>query len=263
MERNKKISIGIISLLILMVMLVTNMVASAFMGFGDSTSWKEEVLLHDGQKIIIERLVSLGGRPTLDSRERRDLDETVSFLLPGSNKKVTWQTDFRDSKPEPNSLNLLVLDIVNGTPYIATYPAGCIAYNKWKRPNPPYIFLKYDGKEWKQIPLEEFPPEISKVNVIVGRPPAELQKPFYTVEQVNEKNNRGNMDKIYKTIIRTPLKENDLCPDEIYDGTYWRGISELKRQPSHKACVDICNQESIPTKYCPCDRLFKTDTKEK
>jgi hypothetical protein len=173
------------------------------------------VLLHDGTKIVIERLYHLGGKPSLDSHEQRKLDETVTFTLPGTNKKITWKTDFRDSKPEPNNIHLLVLDIVNGTPYIATTPFGCIAYNKWKRPNPPYIFFKYDGNDWQRIPLEEFPAKISKVNVIVSRPPAELQKPFYTVEQVNEKNSNLHAE-IFKTIVRTPLKPGSYgisCPD--------------------------------------------------
>lgn len=187
-RQKKEERINLIFILVLIIGLL-NVNVSGCYGVGGSASWKEEVLLHDGSKIIIERVVNLGGKPTLDSREQLNLDETVTFTIPRSNKRVTWKTDFRDSKPEPNSLNLLVLDIINGIPYIAAYPAGCIAYNKWKRPNPPYIFFKYDGKDWKQIPLEEFPLEISRVNVIVGRPPAELQKPFYTFAQVNEENN--------------------------------------------------------------------------
>jgi hypothetical protein len=171
---------------------------------GGTVSWKEEVLLHDGRKIIIERSDKLGGYPTIDSRERETLDEVVSFTLPGSNRTIYWKMGYRDSLPEPNSLNLLVLDIVNGIPYIATYPAGSIAYNKWGRPNPPYIFFKYDSGTWKRIALEEFPAEINKTNVIVGRPPAGLLKPFYTVDQV-EKENYDIHTKEYKTIHRTPL----------------------------------------------------------
>ena len=85
----------------------TSMNAYAFLGFGDSMSWNEEVLLHDGTKMVVERFYHLGGKPTLDSQEQRALDETVSFILRGSNKKIIWKTDFRDSQPEPNSLNLL------------------------------------------------------------------------------------------------------------------------------------------------------------
>lgn len=177
-------------------------------------NWKEEVLLHDGSKIIAERSYNLGGYPTIDSRERKSLDETVTFTLPGSNKKITWKTDFRDSEPEPNSLNLLVFDIVNGTPYIATYPAGVIAYSKWGRPNPPYIFFKYVDNEWTRISLEDFPQELVKTNVIVGRPPAEFLKSHYTVEQVNERN--YYLEKEHKTILRTPIDYGP--PRPVYSG---------------------------------------------
>lgn len=87
--------------------------------YSSTMSWKEEVLLHDGSKIIAERFYNLGGRPTIDSRERKSLDETVTFTLPGSNKVIIWKTDFRDSLPEPNSLNLLLIDVVKGMPYMA------------------------------------------------------------------------------------------------------------------------------------------------
>lgn len=187
----------------LLLMMGMSMSADAGL-FGHTMSWKEEVLLHDGSKIIAERSYNLGGYPTIDSRERKSLDETVTFTIPGSNKKITWKTDFKDSAPEPNSLNLLVLDVVKGVPYIATYPAGIIAYNKWGSPNPPYVLFKYDGKMWQRISLEEFPAELNKTNVIVGRPPAELLKSFYTVEGVNAQNYDIHTEE-YKTIVRTPL----------------------------------------------------------
>lgn len=48
---------------------------------------------------------------------------------------------------------------MNGTPYIVAEPNLCRAYNKWGRPNPPYIFFRFDGKDWKRIPLSELPIE--------------------------------------------------------------------------------------------------------
>lgn len=179
-------------------------------GIGGSTmNWKEEVLLHDGQIVVAERFYNLGGYPAVESRERAAIDETVTFNLPGTNKKIIWKTDFRDSEPVPNSLNLLLFDVINGVPYIATYPAGCIAYNKWKRPNPPYVLFKYEGSDWKQIPLAEFPAELSKTNVIVGRPPSELLKSFYKVADVQEKN--YYLQPEHKTILREPLAQ-ERCP---------------------------------------------------
>jgi hypothetical protein len=170
------------------------------------------VLLHDGSKIIAERYYNLGGYPAIESQERAALDETVTFNLPGTNKKITWKTDFRDSQPEPNSLNLIRFDVVKGVPYIATYPAGCIAYNKWGRPNPPQILFKHENDQWKRITLLELPTELinAQANVIVGRPAAKLLKSFYTVEGVNAENHDISTPE-YKTILREPLAQ-ERCP---------------------------------------------------
>ena len=185
------------------------MLGASMSACSKTMSWEEDVLLHDGQIIVVERFYNLGGYPAIESRERAALDETVTFNLLGTSKKIIWKTDFRDSQPEQNSLNLLLLDIVKGVPYIATYPAGCIAYNKWKRPNPPYILFKYEGNEWKRISLEEFPAELVKTNVIVGRPPTDLLKSHYTVEQVNERN--YYLEKEHKTILRDVMAR-EWCP---------------------------------------------------
>lgn len=171
--------------------------------FGHTMSWKEEVLLHDGSRIIAERHYNLGGYPAIESQERAALDVTVTFDLPGTNKKIIWKTDYDQAKLEPNSLNLIRLDVVKGVPYIATYPAGCIAYNKWGRPNPPQILFKYENEQWQRITLAELPPELinTHANVVVGKPAAKLLKPFYTVEGVNAENH-GIDEGPYKTILR-------------------------------------------------------------
>lgn len=205
-------TIGLVSILG-----VSMSVDAGLFGFG-SISWKEEVLLHDGSKIIAERYYNLGGYAYLDSSERTALNETVTFNLP-NRKAITWKNDFRDSVPEPNSLNHFRFDIVNGVPYLATYPAGCIAYNKWGRPNPPQILFKYQNDQWQRITLAELPPVLigATANVIVGRPAASLLKPFYTVEGVNEKNYYIRTPE-NKTILREAVERGTdgsslNCPD--------------------------------------------------
>jgi hypothetical protein len=209
--------------------------------FGHTMSWKEEVLLHDGQIIVAERFYNLGGYPAIESRERAALDETVTFSLPGTNKKITWKTDFRDTEPEPNSLNLILFDVVKGVPYIATYPAGCIAYNKWKRPNPPQILFKYENDQWKRITLAEFPAELTKANVIVGRPATKLLQPFYTVAQVNKENHDIDTTE-YKTILRDAVKRGAVgssvnCEELVYYKGAWVGPGDSigKRMMDRKA----------------------------
>ena len=131
----------------------------------------------------------------------------MTFDLPGTNKNITWKTDYDNSRPEPNSLNLIRLDIVKGVPYIATSPAGCNPYNKWGRPNPPQILFKYENQQWQRITLAELPPELigTEANVIVGKPAAVLLKSFYTVEGVNAVNHDISTPE-YKTILREAVK---------------------------------------------------------
>ncbi len=184
-------------------------------------NWKEEVLLHDGSKIIAERHYNLGGYPGLESRNRMALDETVTFNLP-NRKTIIWKTDFRDSVPESNSLNHFRFDIVDGVPYLATYPAGCIAYNKWGRPNPPQILFKYENEQWQRISLAELPPALvgATANVVVGKPDQRILKPFYSVEEVNEKNHNISTPE-YKTVLREAVVKGERgtdgssvnCPD--------------------------------------------------
>jgi hypothetical protein len=198
----------------LLLMLSASMSAWAGL-FGHTNGWKEEVQLHDGRVLLIERSFNLGGHPTLDARERRPLDETITFTLPESGQKVVWKTDFDNTVPEPNSLGPLLLDIVGGDPYLATSPAGCIAYNKWGRPNPPYILFKYVNGSWQQIPLKEFPAELVQAN-LMNMPASSQLKPYYNVAAVKAKLADGNISAYAKTILREQLPKeriNEMCHD--------------------------------------------------
>lgn len=191
--------------------------------FGHSKGWKEEVQLHDGRVLLIERSFNLGGYPTLDARERRLLDETITFTLPESSQKIVWKTDFDNAVPEPNSLSPLLLDIVGGVPFLATSPAGCIAYNKWGRPNPPYILFKYVNDAWQQIPLKEFPAELVQAN-LMNMPASSQLKPYYNVAAVKAKLADGNRSDYAKTILREALPKeriNQMCMEMVlYKGSW-------------------------------------------
>lgn len=241
----------------LLLILTASMSACAGL-FGHSKGWKEEVLLHDGRVLVVERHFNLGGYPTLDSRERALLDETIIITLPQSNKAISWKTEFRQDLSEPNSLGALLLDVVDGIPYLATSPAGCISYNKWGRPNPPYILFKYIDNEWKRISMNEFPVELVRSN-LMSTPDSRLLKPYYTVEQVKGQMQGRNIAAEYKTILREPIQSaGQGCPEMIYDGHGgWTGIGWFRKQPSYEACLKYCEREEMPAQYCPCNKLFK------
>ena len=175
-------------------------------------TWREEVLLHDGKKIVVERT------DIYDSSMRHEIgqgpplaEHKTTFTIPGTNQTVIWKSDNR-SPSAPDYLHLLVLDFVDGVPYVATTTGRCATYNKWGRPNPPYVFFKYVG-EWKRIALEEFSEKL-KINVIVtGRKKdnpkiSEVDQKFGFVpaETVADINGEPGRSKHYYSILRTTIK---------------------------------------------------------
>lgn len=219
----------------LILMMGASMSADAGL-FGHTMSWKEEVVLHDGKIIVVERFYNLGEYPAIESHNRTPLDETITFTLPESNKKISWKTEYRNDLPEPNSLGALLLDVVGGVPYIATSPAGCIAYNKWGRPNPPYVLFKYVNDEWERIPIEEFPAELAHAN-LMSRPDSRGRKPYYNVEQVKEQMSGRGIADYAKTILREALPKeqiNQMCEERIF----YKGSWILPNDPIARRFID-------------------------
>jgi len=226
---------------------------------GHSAWWKEEVLLHDGQTIIVDRAQKLGGYPYVASTERTILEEKWQFVIPGTKEKVTWIKDGR-FPPQGTMLTMVLLDILNGVPYIATVPSVCISYNYWGRPNPPYVFFKYDGKTWQRIKLEEFPAELTESNVIVGLP--DYQNRTGTIPIARIKQDNRYLEAHLKKISRERLSAREAsevgCPVLVTDGKgTWMGIDWFSSKESHAGCLDVCKREGFSDEYCPCDKLFQ------
>ncbi len=176
-------------------------------------SWKEEVLLNDGQKIIVERSVERGGRHEI-GQQPPVKEESLTYILPTTNERITWKSEFSadigfaDFQP-------LLLDIFQGTVYVVTSPVGCLSYNKWGRPNPPYVVFKYQNKAWQRITVQELPAAFKTPNLIISSPDNEVEKlgkSFVSAAMVQHANSDLTQPE-FKTILRTPLPESALCPD--------------------------------------------------
>lgn len=191
-----------------------------------SKDWNEEVQLHDGSKIIVERTVDRGGRHEI-GQESPIKEQNLTFTLPTTNERINWKTEFSkdvglaDFKP-------ILLDIVQGKTYIVTTLMGCLAYNKWGRPNPPYVIFKYEGREWKRMPIQELPAEIKAPNLIISSPDEEVEKTgksYVTVAMVQAAN-RDLTQPEYKTILREPLpaaRIEGMCEPMVYYKCGWTG----------------------------------------
>jgi hypothetical protein len=224
------------------------------------TSWEEEVLLHDGSKIIATRSVSRGGRHEI-GQDPPIREQSLTFTMPGTKERVTWEDTYSEDLGSGN-FNVRLLDIFKSTAYVLASPAGCLSYNKWGRPNPPYVIFKYDGKAWQRIALTELPIEIKMPNLISSSPDTEVKKAgkrFMSAELVKQLN-EGYGQPEYRSILREsiPNAGGGGCGEMVGNGKgAWEGIGWFKRQPSLDACLRYCTQRDFSDQYCPCDRLFK------
>lgn len=211
--------------LVLMAWISMSAEAGLF-GFG-GTSWKEEVLLHDGQKIIVKRSQSYGGRHEV-GQSSPVKEHTITFSLPNSDKTLSFTSEYGEDVGRAN-FNLLALHILNGTPYLVVEPNLCLSYNKWGRPNPPYVFFKHDGKAWQRIQLSEFPAAFRTINLIVNNGREEdierlaSKSGHVSAEDVREINSSLTQPE-YKTILREALPQariNEMCMEMVrYKGSW-------------------------------------------
>jgi hypothetical protein len=189
----------------LILMMGISMSANAgLFGFGGD-SWKEEALQYDGSKIIVKRSQNYGGRHEI-GQGATIKDYSISFTLPNSAKTITWTSEYSEDVGRAN-LHPLALHVLNGTPYIIAEPNLCLAYNKWGRPNPPYVMSKYDGKEWQRITIRELPLEFKDMNLVNNtKDHAEqlMNSSVVSVEAVKNFN-RSLTQPEYKTILREAI----------------------------------------------------------
>lgn len=246
--------------LLALSLMIAGSVMSAYATGRGGTDWKEEVLLHDGGKIIVDRTVNRHGRHEIGQRPPIG-DQSISFTMPGTNQRVVWKDGFSEDVNGAN-FNLMMLEIVQDTPYVLATPAGCLSYNKWGRPNPPYVVFRYQGNEWKRIPLQELPAEIERPNMLQSSPDDVAKKneiDSVVPVAVIQEERREYQQPEYKTILREALPNyGRRCGEMVYDGNGgWIGIGWFSEQPSKEACLKYCEHQKIGAQYCPCATLFK------
>lgn len=146
-------------------LLGANVTACAAVG----ESWKEEVLQHGGSKIAVERTVKRGGRHEVGQQPPVG-EQSLTFTLPGSQEKVVWEDRFSQDIGSANFLPML-LQAQKDVAYPVVYPMGYLSFNKWGRPNPPYVVFRYQNRQWARISLQELPVEFDTPNLIFSRYP--------------------------------------------------------------------------------------------
>ena len=208
------------------IMILGGSMSACATGLPGGDSWKEEALQYDGSKLIVERSQSYGGRGEIG--QGTPISEyRLSFVLPGSRQTIEWESGYSQDVGRAN-LHPLALHVLKGTPYVITEPNLCLAYNKWGRPNPPYVIFKYDGEQWQRIPIEQLPPEFKDMNLVnetKGDAKRLVQTSLVTPEDVREFN--GELKQLlHKTIVRQAYSNAaGSCSPMVHYKCGWFGMN--------------------------------------
>jgi len=252
---------GWLGLLGVILILGVSMSAEAgLFGLG-GMSWKEEVLLHDGKKIVVERSQNYGGRHEI-GQSPPVKEHTIKFSIPGLSQIITWTSEYGEDLGRTN-FNLLALHVLNGIPYLIVEPNLCFAFNKYGRPNPPYVIFKYEKNNWQRIALLDLPSEFKTINLIVNNGREEDVKGAtkqygYVIAKDVQEINSSLRQFYYHNIVREPLKNvGGSCGEMVPAGKEgWIGIGWFKRQVSYEVCLKYCEREEVTAQRCPCESLF-------
>jgi hypothetical protein len=228
--------------------------------FGGDT-WKEEVLLHDGRKVMVERSEIRGGRSEV-GQPSAVTQQSVTFTLPDSGRTLSWTSEFGPDIGRTN-FNPLALHIVNDTPYLVAEPNLCLSYNKWGRPNPPYVVFKHDGAAWQHSPLEQLPAQLTTFNLVISYGSREAREialrplGYVSAEGVRKDNSELRQPE-YQSILREPVGYDLGCTPMITNGKgLWVTKGYFSSKPNLEACLLTCRRQNFDEKTCPCGQFFK------
>jgi len=220
-------------------------------------TWQEEVLLHDGQKLIAERTTMRGGRHEVGQKGDY-IAQRLRFTLPGTSQTVEWEDTHIDGLGNSSFL-LLALHVVDKVPYVVATPMGCLSYNKWGRPNPPYVIFKAQASQWERINLTEFPATAQSANLLHSAPDDWVRRnktQRVTAQQIQAENATDQPE--YRSILREPMNYDPSCIPMVTNGKgLWRAQGWFSKKPSLEACLVGCKSENFDSATCPCNQLFK------
>lgn len=227
-------------------------------GLGGGDTWQEEVLLHDGRTIVADRFVRRGGRAEV-GQAGAYVEQKLSFAVPDSGQIYNWSDSYSAELGMSNFL-LLALDVVDNVPYIVADPMGCQSYNKWGRPNPPYVVFKWQDHGWQRIAIEQLPRVVARANLIHSMPDKEIRRlgtRRATSGQIQKLNASDQPQ--YRSILREPMTNGGSSCEETFPNGKGRalGAGWFKYSRDLVACRKTCQIYEYEGDTCPCTKFFK------
>lgn len=124
---------------------------------GKTIDWKQEVKLHDGRVIVVDRK-SKQDKIILPEKQTIEVWQRLAFTQPGTSAPIEFEL--------PKGLRIWLLDFEGNAAYAVLKPASVADYNTWGCPSPPWIAYRYRQGSWQQIAFTELPMMFKKPNIM-------------------------------------------------------------------------------------------------
>ena len=121
--------------------------------------WQEEVLLHDGRVIVVERSVRTGEVPVELGQPQGESDYSLTFWAPDG-RTITWESG--------KSFLPMILDFFDGTAYVVARGSTGPDYEKHGCPKPPYFIFRWFDDRWQRIDYDQLPRSIRMANLTLS-----------------------------------------------------------------------------------------------
>lgn len=122
-----------------------------------TVEWKQEVPLHDGRVIVLERISKQTGT-LFPENVGLEYEQTLTFVHPDTQERIRWTL--------PKGLQPAALEFERGVPYYLLKVYTVADYNAWECPNPPWLLYRHDQGSWQRVPFEQLPEKVVKRNVV-------------------------------------------------------------------------------------------------
>jgi hypothetical protein len=218
----KIIGITKLSLLLLLTVAMAACASATSITKIAGDSWKEEVQLHDGSLMIVKRTQYYKGRHAIGQAIPVS-EHSVNFTLPQTGKSYTWTSEYGEDLGRTN-FNLLAVHVLDNIPYIIASPNLCLSYNKWGRPNPPYVIFKFTDNAWQRIQITELPQQFKTLNVLITVKEEDTKgiSSMRTISAATIKERNANYTQPeLKSIVREPMSVG--CEELVFYKGAWVG----------------------------------------
>lgn len=126
---------------------------------GKTIDWKQEVKLHDGRVIVVDRK-SKQESMSIPTKGILEPWQQIAFTHPASRERIVWDL--------PKGLGLWMLDIGGGMIWTVLKPQSIADYNAWGCPSPPWIVFRWQTGIWQQVAMGDLPSVLTTPNTLAA-----------------------------------------------------------------------------------------------